>query len=914
VKLHESGWWDNAIKDLLLTVVWASGKEMVLSEIISEVEMLFGLNLDRRAAEKIVEELRSENILLKLPDDKFKLSERENRRLDSLMIKAESSDKEVKAKFRDSLEKNCPAINHEECWERFNDKFLFPTVKQIGARTYELISGTTIELNRMSHFSRFTEEYDKNLRESLKNAIVNFMDPEDEHVREYILRNLNSYFLLEACNLSEKNLDTLSEAINKKTTFQIFVDTNFLFSILELHENPFNEAASSLMEVLRNLGKNVNVELYVFPLTIFEVKFVIKQTHDFMKKIRFTPTIIKALPEKYVSGLMMKFAKESEKAGCTLDVTDYFKPYLENLKEVIKRSGLKIYNTKYENYLSDDRVLDDVKEQREYESRKYGTQAKSEEQLKHDLILWHFVNDLRPVVAESPIEARYWIVTVDFRFIRFDIYKERSNASLLPVCVDPASLVQMLQFWVPRNKALEKTILENLKLPCLFHEFAPASEKVTIRILQTLSRYENLDDLSEESITGVLLNEALRQRIEEVRTEEEQVELVKEAIIDENKKIADEKKEKEKQLEKEEVAHLKTKDEADKEISAKDKEMEKLQESISLEAERVRHAELQVQKEKEMRTEAERKYKKEAQERKNLDRRFKTLKILSGLLIALVLVVLFELFIHKLPWAWLVEHNKSYSIQIAICLAIVTLVAGLIHKPWLKTCLKLLLIPLLILIVSLLGGPKEKERQSTNQAKTIKEIQEIKKIPTRDALEGILKQHRRDQYHSLLEKLPSIYESLHKKFSTMRINEETSKENAEKLTNFFLTKGEDEVEPISFRSKMSPQPNVSLFVWVENYEKEKVDKALETKKVNTRIGRFVYDIIENTILAYLGFPDPGNDPNQKNYKDFTISDLRKEFIDNAIEEVYTEKLPNEFDFKMLEVYEQERKERVKSIK
>lgn len=213
-------------------------------------------------------------------------------------------------------------------------------------------------------------------------------------------------------------------------------------------------------------------------------------------------------------------------------------------------------------------------------------------------------------------------------------------------------------------------------------------------------------------------------------------------------------------------------------------------------------------------------------------------------------------------------------------------------------------------LILIILGQSEIEKKN----KEIISLQEIAKIPTRNELETILKKDRQDCYQSMLEKLPGFYESLHERFIKIPNEQKTPDVIAEILTDFFLSRGSDNAEPILFKGKMSPQPNVSLFLWEENYEDEIVNKALDAKKINTRIGRFVYDFIYEQVSVYLRFKDPGNNPKHKNYNEPTITDLKKEFIDTALEKIYKEKLPNDFDFKMLDVYEKERKERVKSIK
>jgi len=94
----------------------------------------------------------------------------------------------------------------------------------------------------------------------------------------------------------------------------------------------------------------------------------------------------------------------------------------------------------------------------------------------------------------------------------------------------------MLQFWVPRTPQFEEAMLSSMKLPFLFREFDPDAERVTIRILEILGRFENVGDLPQETVTSVLLNEALRQRLSAESDMEKQVQLVKEALIEEYQK------------------------------------------------------------------------------------------------------------------------------------------------------------------------------------------------------------------------------------------------------------------------------------------------------------------------------------------------------------------------------------------
>src|SRR5690606_21031028 len=128
----------------------------------------------------------------------------------------------------------------------------------------------------------------------------------------------------------------------------------------------------------------------------------------------------------------------------------------------------------------------------------------------------------------------------------------------------------MLQFWVPRTPEFEEAIINNIRTPFLLNDFNIESEKITLKILETLSRFEDLEDLTEDTISSILLNGALRNKIGSVKDVEEQIDLVKDAIIEQNKLVQEEaKKEKERA------------DLLEKDLSKKDTEIDSLQKQIS---------------------------------------------------------------------------------------------------------------------------------------------------------------------------------------------------------------------------------------------------------------------------------------------------------------------------------------------
>lgn len=537
IALNEAGWMEKTIQRFIIFSIWLSDKGQLSNIEIKNSFKNFSLSYSQNVIDQQVEKLMSSNTIFLVNKEHYKIAETELLKFDAELKKYEAIEHKAKELFIDIAKEYSMVLDLEVIWRSLNDELLSPLIQELGAKTYELISGQSASIERMARFDSFLNKHPQIARANLRKIIISFLDPKNLSTREFILRKINAYFCLEAGNLSEETIIKLTEAQKKNLVFNVFVDTNFLFSILGLHENPSNEAAQSLLKLIKDIFNKVQVKLYVAPITINEATGVLNYHLDKLKHIKPTKSIIEASKYMELSGFSERYFSESEKSGKAISAESYFSPYIKNLIATIKSKGIEFYNSRdLDKYNTDQRVIDDLHDQHEYE-QKHKDHPKSYEKLLHDIVLWYFNKDQRPQIVESPADARNWIVTLDFRFLGFDAYKRKQNKNSIPLCIHPTSLIQILQFWVPRTHEFEDALLSNLSYPFLFQEFDTASEKVTLKILETLSRFEELDDLPEETITSILLNEALRIKINAAKDIEEQIQLIKEALIAENTKI-----------------------------------------------------------------------------------------------------------------------------------------------------------------------------------------------------------------------------------------------------------------------------------------------------------------------------------------------------------------------------------------
>jgi hypothetical protein len=538
IELNRSGWWDLGVRRLILAAFWLSSEPEGFSpeRIAKILQENFSVALDPKLIAAQLRVLHDQKTVLHLPTGFYKMSEEATATYEAELQEADALQQRVLARFKELLSERCPELDPDSVWQQFLDVFLVPLVKNLGANTYRLITQSALTLDK-PYLPEFTAQFQERHAQALKRLATDFLDPKDSDTRSFVLRSMNAFFFVQASSLDQKTIAALSRD-GKRFTATIFVDTNFIFSLLGLHENPADEAAAALLTLITRLRADHPIRLYALPPTLDEATRVISAAQAAALRFQPTPNLVDAALETGMVGLTGKYLKLVAASKRPIDPHDYFGPFISNLMVLLRARGVELFNQDLSLYKTRQDVIDDLLSRLAFEKRKYGGRAKTYEELEHDTVIWHFVKDKRPVRTESPLEAGYWIVTIDYRFLGFDAYLNKSEGSQLPLCLHPAMLAQLLQFWVPRTPEFEAALLGAMRLPLLFSAFDAGAEVVTVQILQALSRFEDVGSLPKETVRAILLNDALRQRIASERDINKQIELVREALIEEHKSVA----------------------------------------------------------------------------------------------------------------------------------------------------------------------------------------------------------------------------------------------------------------------------------------------------------------------------------------------------------------------------------------
>lgn len=575
IELNKAGWWHRAVQHLILSTIWTSDRHLTSREITESLRMQFQASLDEARVKKQLDLSCSSGVIICLPDGRYKISESFINKYGFGLQEAEDIEKSTATEFIALIAQHCPLLDGDKAWREFNAQFLLPLVREVGANTYRLLSQGHPHLDP-ARFDRYVKSYPTDVREPFSNAVEQFLGQGNAKVRAYLLRSLTAFFLIESTSLSEETLQALTRFTDTRPTFNLFLDTNYLFSVLDLTTSTSND--TSLNDILGQLQGRLSVKLYALPITIDEARRVLVSVKRGLSGLRLSPNLAQAALGTRLNGIHLKYFEEVSRRG-TISADDYFNPYIDDFLTVMRAKGVELYNEDTDSYNTRQDVIDDLMARLELEKRRYHDEGKSYEQLEHDMVLWHFVHDKRPRELDSPIEATNWVVTLDYRLLGHDEYKQRVARTKIPICLHPASLMQMFQFWIPRTQEFEEAMFNSMRLPFFGRGFDAEAERVTVDILKTLSRFEDVGDLQTQTVSSMLVNRALRQTISAERDEEQKIKLVRDALIQQHhrtqqqlQQISEEAERLKKEAEgKEEKNQL-----LDEAIATKDREMENL--------------------------------------------------------------------------------------------------------------------------------------------------------------------------------------------------------------------------------------------------------------------------------------------------------------------------------------------------
>lgn len=533
VELNESGWVRKTLAKVILSILRSSPIALNAQEIGERLKDASAHDFGTNEVSVAIRTLKSDQKIVERSKGVFQVREAEIREIDLAIAATLEEDQVTFLRFCEVINRNVSGLDGTEIWPKFLDLYLTPLIQDAGASTLDLISGSVNTAASRENLQPFLEIIDISKRDEVVHAVIEFFDPTISEVRQFILKRIAASFFVAAVSLDGKTIAALDAKRKKDISLKLFLDTNTLFSALSLHESDSNSDVQGLVALNRNPAANVKLKLFVFPETVAEATNVLSNVAASFGTHYYPPTLATAALRSNVSGVRAKYLEAAAQSNTRLSPKDYFSPYISNLASLLRAKGIEIIDRSLLVSRTDQEVIDDVLEMEEWEKSHIAVERrKGYEAIMHDVYSWHCVNRYRPAHLDSPLDAQEWFITLDNRLLGFDAFKRKGGSKTVPVCIKPSTFIAYSQFWTPRTQEFEKALFGSLRLPLMFRQFDSHTEDVTLAILRRLSRFETVGDFSVDELQTLLLNDAVRAKFNESKSEVEQQELIQNQLLE----------------------------------------------------------------------------------------------------------------------------------------------------------------------------------------------------------------------------------------------------------------------------------------------------------------------------------------------------------------------------------------------
>ncbi len=660
VAIGKTGSVDETIRELILHCIFylPTDEFREASDISKSLDSLFGINLLNHELESALTQLIDQHIVQK-EDGILVINSSLRDQLQKEIDVTYNLEASVRDNWEVELEDKYPLLDSTKLWNGLR-KYLAQTFQRHGIQTVALLDprieiasqyGESLSSILNNTVSEFSTEREKT---NAKNAISDFMATTGNHPEraKYITQLADGAFTYFTLTIDPEVARNFRENLYP---IILFLDTNFLFGILDIEVDPQVAVSKQLMEAIKT--HNLPFELRSHPKTIEELLASIKIHEQDLSSRKWSRKISRAAyHSRALSGVELRYHQRYADEG--IDVDSFFAPY--------RHADVLLENMDIHTYpVENDRLQERAELCAEYSEfiKSWGI-SKSYKLIDHDMTVLDQVRQLRSS-ATSTLEAGALLVTRDFSLYRFD-WETSRNKGKFSSTVLPNIFWQILRPFIPANEEFDKSFAETFAIP----EFRIIGSKASEACSKMLNIIAGYKGFPEETARRMLSNDILIQRLQTAENDEVFQQYVEIAIVEQNESLLEEK------------AQIEARWEEEKRIRKQTEEGLKTEtEARQLTEQQVRDLNQRLLEEKAIRSEAEDHSKELAKQLvAEKDKGKKIISLVSFVLVSATTVIVFEILIFSFPWSWLLNHINSVILQIAINLWFVVGIAAIFLK------------------------------------------------------------------------------------------------------------------------------------------------------------------------------------------------------------------------------------------
>lgn len=674
------------------------------------IETLFGLVIPDNQIETALEELEQQGVITRPGNTNCRLEPEAMAALKQTIDDVHSLEDRVKTAWFEQLKVNHPDLPVEDAWKVLRAYFQ-RTFRRHGIQAAALLDPTVDtpvehEASLTTILHQAIKEHgflDTEMSASVEVAVSEFMvslgtDPDRaKYIVQLADAAFNFYTLEIPADLSEHLRDQLHELM-------LFLDTNFLFGILDLHHNTHVQVSHNLLRAIRE--HKLPFKLRFHEETQKEMHSTILHYGSILRSRAWTRSLSRAASTSLnLSGIEQRFHKRN--AAGLIDVDEFLRTY-EHFDSLLAEKEIKVFRPHEQRA----EVQNDLFHEYQVFLEKNGRGDKPYETVMHDAKVLEETRNLR-TKALSSLEAGALLISCDYFLYRFDWESSRRNGQRACVLL-PNMFWQILRPFVPTDQDFEKAFAETFALP-EFRAIGSGGSRACSKMLQILATYK---EVPEQTAMKMLANDLLLDRLRSEHDDAKFEEQVEQAFVEENRNLLEEKAALEQELKRqkaraEEEARKRQEERAAYEAKAKDmnkgiedagRQLDAASRAIK-EHEQVKNDAVQRAKEAEgSAAEARKRAEEEAGHKSKAQREAFFMRVFAGMAFGGIAVVVFLVLTHTLPWLWLVSHKNTIPLQIGISGTLMCASVGLFVAAWRKWCWGIGVLTFFVTLLSLMGN------------------------------------------------------------------------------------------------------------------------------------------------------------------------------------------------------------------
>lgn len=343
IELAKAGWGARLTEQLVVAANYSSAQPMSHGDLRQAIDQQYGLRVSDAEIRRAVGSWMSKKVLLEIEPGRFRLSEAHRAALAKQLEETADLEAAAKSAFEAILAKH--GIEGTDAWETFHSHCLRPLVNEVGARIYHVLSGDPPTAEHQKLIIAYVNRYPPEQCVGLASAVDEFIRSSPAAARRFILQHLHAHLLMSAASLPTATLDKLQARLKSTTQLTLLVDTNVLFSLLDLHENPGNDPSCDISELASRLKGKLNINVAVLPLTLDEAKRTLLHYKQKLSRLDVTAVLGRSAlrSDDRLGGITQRFLQAAGQGKSRVSADAYFEPYLEDLLTVARGQGVRVW-------------------------------------------------------------------------------------------------------------------------------------------------------------------------------------------------------------------------------------------------------------------------------------------------------------------------------------------------------------------------------------------------------------------------------------------------------------------------------------------------------------------------------------------------------------------------------------------